>query len=280
MIKGRKLTDEHKRKLSEYHRTKVDSKEHKENISNGLKKFYQSEDGKKLRIIKKQIIPKNVFKKGMIPWNKGLKIKKWREEDKKKLKGRKSWNKGLKGEEYKSHYLNGFSIPNNLGKHHSKESKLKIGLSHKGKHHSEESKRKMSQSLKGHFPYRKGKHHTEESLIKMREARAKQIFPIKDTSIEIKIQNFLKELNIEFYPHQYMREIEHKYQCDVFIPSINLIIECDGNYWHNFPFGREIDYIRTKELQDKGFNVLRLWERDIKKMDIIEFKDKLQEVYI
>jgi len=209
-----------KNKIRDSRLNKISSKEHKENISKGLKKFYQSEDGKKLRIIKKQIIPKNVFKKGMIPWNKGLKLKKWSAEDKKKLKGRKSWNKGLKGI------------------------------------------------------------YSEETKKKMRESRSKQIFPLKDTLIEVKIQDFLNLLNIEFYPHQYMREIEHKYQCDVFIPSINLIIECDGDYWHNFPFGREIDHIRTKELIDKGFKVLRLWERDIKKMDIIEFKDKLQEVHI
>jgi len=64
--------------------------------------------------------------------------------------------------------------------------------------------------------------------------RAKQISPVKDTSIEVKIQNFLKELGIEFFTHKYMK-IEHGYQCDILIPSKSLVIECDGDYWHNLP---------------------------------------------
>ena len=117
----------------------------------------------------------------------------------------------------------------------------------------------------------KGKHHTEESILKIKKARAKQILPKKDTSIEVKIQNFLKQLNIEFFTHQYMH-IEHGYQCDVFIPSMNLVIECDGNYWHSYPTGNDLDHIRTKELLEKGFKVLRLWGFEINEMSINEFK--------
>ena len=29
-----------------------------------------------------------------------------------------------------------------------------------------------------------------------------------------------KELNIDFFTHQYIREIPHKYLCDIFIPSL------------------------------------------------------------
>jgi G:T-mismatch repair DNA endonuclease (very short patch repair protein) len=114
---------------------------------------------------------------------------------------------------------------------------------------------------------------SEDSKEKIRKARAKQITPIKDTKIEVKIQDFLKELNIPFLTHQYM-EIEHGYQCDILIPSLNLVIECDGDYWHGNPkkFPNptewqlkqiEKDKIRTKELIEEGFKVLRLWESDI-----------------
>jgi len=109
----------------------------------------------------------------------------------------------------------------------------------------------------------------------LKEKRSKQIIPVKDTSIEVKIQNFLKQLGIEFFTHQYMKEIEHSYQCDVLIPSMNLVIECDGNYWHKYPIGNDIDHIRTKELIKKGFKVLRLWEFEINKMSIEEFEKRL-----
>jgi len=109
----------------------------------------------------------------------------------------------------------------------------------------------------------------------IKDSRKKQIFPLKDTSIEIKIQNFLKQLNINFLTHQYIKEIEHGYQCDILIPSMNLVIETDGDYWHKYPIGNDIDHIRTKELLEKGFKVLRLWEFEIKKMELNDFQSKL-----
>ncbi len=102
-----------------------------------------------------------------------------------------------------------------------------------------------------------------------------QIIPKEDTSIEVKIQNFLKTLRIEFFTHNYMK-INHHYLCDIFIPSMNLVIECDGDYWHKYPTGRDIDHIRTKELIEKGFKVLRLWEFEIKAMNINDFNRRLQ----
>ena len=116
----------------------------------------------------------------------------------------------------------------------------------------------------------------KKASISAKEARKKQITPIKDTKIEVKVQDFLKKLKIEFYTHQYMK-IEHGYQCDILIPSMNLVIECDGDYWHKYPIGNELDHIRTKELIEKGFKVMRLWENEIKTMDLKDFKNKLGE---
>ena len=148
----------------------------------------------------------------------------------------------------------------------------------KGFKHSKEAKEKM----KGRIPWNKGitgyHIHSKEHIEKLKERRAKQIFPIKDTSIEVKIQDFLKELKMEFFTHQIMNKIKHRYQCDILIPSMNLVIECDGYYWHKYPIGLEMDHIRTKELIEKGFKVLRLWEFEIKKMNIKDFQFRLMEV--
>ena len=145
--------------------------------------------------------------------------------------------------------------------------------------------RKRDNSWLKDYQFKKGEHSSiftefkkgDLNLIKKnKERRAKQIFPVKDTSIEVKIQNFLKELKIEFFTHQYIK-IEHGYQCDILIPSMNLVIECDGDYWHKYPIGNDIDHIRTSELLSKGFKVLRLWEFEIKKMELNDFKEKLNE---
>jgi len=129
-------------------------------------------------------------------------------------------------------------------------------------------------------------------IKRLKESRSTQVFPLKDSKPEKIIQEFLTQLGIKFISHRYMKEIEHAYQCDIFIPSINLVIEADGNYVHADPrkyiFNPsariydytaverwELDYIRTKEMLYKGFGVLRLWEKDIKKMDINQFKNLL-----
>ena len=147
-----------------------------------------------------------------------------------------------------------------------------------------EHRGKNTEFKRGRISHNKGK--TYEDLYeiekvrkikeKIKKRRAKQIFPKKDSSIEVKIQNFLKKLGIEFFTHQHMN-IKHAYQCDIFIPIMNLVIECDGDYWHSYPTGKEIDHIRTKELVEKGFKVLRLWEFEIKEMNLNDFKDKIKK---
>lgn len=178
--------------------------------------------------------------------------------------------------------------------------KPQLLLGRKGHPFSEELKRKISERMRNKNPMDNfesrqkisvtriqrgvakgeknpmyGKTHSEEVKRKQRELRAKQIFPLKNSLPEIKIQNFLKQLGISFLTHKNIPEIEHSYQCDIFIPSLNLVIECDGNYWHKYPLLREIDKIRTGELLSQGFKVLRFWENEIETMDINNFKEKL-----
>ena len=126
---------------------------------------------------------------------------------------------------------------------------------------------------------------------KMKEHRATQIFPLKDSSIEIKIQNFLKEIGIEHITHFYVKNIELRYRCDIFIPSMNLVIECDGDYWHGNPiryFKKELneyqikqrqkDELRSKQLLEKGYKIIRLWEHEINNMTIKQFEKKIENV--
>ena len=183
------------------------------------------------------------------------------------------------------------SIPWIKGRKHSEESKRKMGLAQKGKILSKETKKKMSIAKKGskHSEYTKRKigklnkirmldyiKNNPKVIERLKQQRAKQVFPVKDSSIEVKIQDFLKLLGIEYFTHQYIK-IEHGYQCDILIPSMNIVIECDGDYWHSYPIGRVIDKIRTKELLDNGFKVLRLWEWEIREMDLESFKERLGE---
>ncbi len=192
------------------------------------------------------------------------------------------------------------------------EFKKRISKQRKGKRHSLKSEFKKglvpwNKGLKGVMPtpWNKGMsdlqtawnkgiagvfHHNEEARLKIKVARAKQVFPIKDSKPEIKSQNFLRQLGIDFFTHKYIN-IKHGYQCDLFIPAMNLIIEIDGDYWHGNTDNprykilnssqikqRAEDNLRTKELIEKGFKVLRLWESDIRKMTLNDFKKKIESL--
>lgn len=170
----------------------------------------------------------------------------------------------------------------------------KISSMMKGRTLSSSVREKIRKKLAGnknHF----GHKHTEEVKEKLRydklgrtyeemygPEKAKEIkkklmrYTFQNTSIERKIMSFLDDLNIVYLQQEFM-DIKHFYRCDAFIPSLDLVIECDGNYWHNYPYGKDIDHLRTKELEEDGYNVLRLWESEIKEMDIYSFQERLNE---
>ena len=204
-----------------------------------------------------------------------LRIKRWKVKDSSRMgvkKGTKlsEAHKDKIRDAQKRNYLSGkIKLPCNIGKPHTINWNKNISKSMKGKTKSGIHKKRI------------------------KEARAKQIFPIKDTKIEIKIQDFLTLLKIEFMTHKYMK-IEHGYQCDILIPiqkgiTQKIIIEVDGCYWHGCKICNknirelnefqnkqiEEDKIRTKELLEQGFKVLRLWEHDINKMSLEDFKECL-----
>ena len=224
--------------------------------------------------------PKTEFKKGCIPYNKGKqfvhsgsfkkghKINNGRRRTKEFCEKIRKANKGkiLSEETKKKLRKNALKqFKNGI----SEETKKKLRKNALKMWKNPEFRKKLEKSLKGHIM-------PKEAIEKIKQARAKQILPTKDTSIEVKIQNFLKILGIEFFTHQHIK-ISHAYQCDILIPCMNLVIECDGDYWHKYPVGLDIDHIRTSELIKKGFKVLRLWEFEIKEMDLDKFKIKLRK---
>lgn len=75
---------------------------------------------------------------------------------------------------------------------------------------------------------------------------------------EKQMQTILEQLHVPFKKSR-LSWIKHSYLCDFLLPEQKIVIEVDGTYWHNYPYGRELDPIRTKEIEAAGYRVLRFW---------------------
>ena len=180
------------------------------------------------------------------------------------------WNKDFIGNEYKGHYKQGFK--GIFKEHHVPWNK---GL--KGIHLNSETefKKGIYQGFgfkKGFIPWNKNLKLSKEQYPKygLRSHRLTQIFPLKDTEIEIKIQRKLTELNIQFVTHKSIIG-----QPDIFIEP-NICIFIDGCWWHGCEqcFNRNklsewilkrkvSDELITLKLRKENYIVMRFWEHDI-----------------
>lgn len=82
----------------------------------------------------------------------------------------------------------------------------------------------------------------------------------------------LDEIGVEYLPQHL---IANKFCVDAFVPSIGLVIQFDGDYWHfnpakfQEPDERQRKRMRLDQSQDKymkacGYAVLRIWESDLR----------------
>lgn len=244
--KGKAMTEEHKQKISLKNKGKKLSNEHIEllrKINIGRKKT----EAEKLKI--SDSAKKNGIGKWMI--------------------GRKQSPEAIEKMRLKR-----------IGSICAEKTKQKISQANKkekngmfGKTHTLEAKNKISKTAKNMWqrPGFKDRCKTQAFRKRMQVNRNKMIVPVKDSIIEIIVKNFLDELCLKYLQHKYIKEIEHSYQSDFLLIDEKIIIECDGIYWHQYPIGREIDHLRTKELIDAGYKVIRLWEHEILKMNITDF---------
>lgn len=291
---GFKHTEETKRKMSESHKGKPLSEEHKRRIAqrgfteehrrriseSKMGHFVSEETRKKLSIINngKKLSPVTKQKIHLsLLGNKHTFGKKLSKEHKLKL------SQALSG---KKHPL--------FGKHHSEETKTKMSFVRLGKtyeqiygiekandlkkqlktfnenknpfwgrNHSKETKKMLSEKKKKWFL------ENPQERKKLSILRMKQIIPFYDTSIERKMQEKLRENGIPFVTHKPITG-----QPDIFIEP-NLCVFCDGDYWHCNPNkyrepisinqikNKERDIFVNSELSKQGYMILRFWENEI-----------------
>lgn len=84
---------------------------------------------------------------------------------------------------------------------------------------------------------------------------------VKKTGIELSMAKALNDANFDY---QEQITLCNTTIADFFLPEFNLAIFCDGDYWHNYPYGKPRDKTQTQTLIDNGYKVLRFWGSDIK----------------
>ena len=117
---------------------------------------------------------------------------------------------------------------------------------------------KISQKMMGNTNY---KYLTPEGREKIRQNALKNYhcFSKKKTSIELKLEEEFNKRNIEFMQQV---PILNKYRVDFLIEDY-IIVEADGDYWHNLPHIKAKDKIRDETMRNNGFVIFRFWEHEI-----------------
>lgn len=125
---------------------------------------------------------------------------------------------------------------------------------------SPETRKKMSEASKE----RKREPFSVESKMKMRKSRIRYMtsggVKNKDTSIEIKVENELKKRNIGYQKQIPLCDITI---VDFYLPKQNIVIYCDGDYWHSRPKTIIRDKKQNQVLTHNGFNIFRFSEKMI-----------------
>lgn len=90
-----------------------------------------------------------------------------------------------------------------------------------------------------------------------------------ETSIETITKSILNELNVKFEQHN--RKIIAPKELDFYLPFYNLAIECNGVFWHSLPEVKDKQYVKFKQCEEKGVQLLQFWENDLQnKKEIIK----------
>lgn len=155
-----------------------------------------------------------------------------------------------------------------FGKNHTKESLDKMSKSKTGQytgdknHMKQEKYRQMSRDIM-RSNWDKGI--LDRKVISEQMKQTQRSGKIKSGIVSKREKEIVKEIKQLGYIPIHSYRVDSKI-CDVYIPSLNLIIEYFGDYWHCNPKKYESDFFNKK----KGKFAWELWDYDKKKIDLIK----------
>ncbi len=156
-----------------------------------------------------------------------------------------------------------------LGKKLSKALKKKLSDAHKGLPSGMKGKKMSKESRQKMRLAKLGTKQSEETKLKRKKSMIK-FYKNNLTSIEIKLYNELKRRNIDFVD----QHIIHGFIVDVYIPSLKLVIEADGDYWHSRENMKKRDKIKDAVLAKYNYKILRISETNINNNAFVNILEK------
>lgn len=192
---------------------------------------------------------------GHVPWNAGLKMSDEFKSTKMNTKGLEKgwgWNKGLPNEVARRR-MSSDQNPNKGG--------------------AVNAKRKIDGTLL--FPGEKngmwGKKHSDEVKEICRQSKIKNfkdgIYGNSISKGELELLEKLKKTLGNDIIHQFTVPNYHRIY-DIYIPSLNLIVEYDGDYWHSGEKSLNKDKRDAEKALKRGFKIFRYWESTVKEKGI------------
>lgn len=95
-----------------------------------------------------------------------------------------------------------------------------------------------------------------------------------ESSIEKKVRYALQRAHINFLQEAKI----DKYRADFLLPQHNIVIECDGDYWHKIPGIEARDKRKDGLLQRHGYSVVRFTEKEIRKTSTDDLNHRISHM--
>lgn len=86
---------------------------------------------------------------------------------------------------------------------------------------------------------------------------------LKPSSIEIKVKEQFDFYGIKYIQQKKINDGTRNYFLDFYIPSLKLVVECNGDYWHNLPDKIIRDKLLEKYVISTGRKIIFIWEHEI-----------------
>jgi len=192
------------------------------------------------------------------------KIAAWNRGKKRSTQTKAKLSKALK-EKWKDKVYRKKLIKKAQGRKLSTEHKKKISQSLKitraEKKFSSERNKKVSKGLKQFWASLTSQEKTErlKGFIQA-GARARGFF---NTKIEQITEAFLKRIKVEYTKQKMFCSGNRRAIGDFYLPKFNLVLECDGEYWHSVLEQKQKDKMKDRFYHSLGLKVIRLSEKEI-----------------